>query len=220
MSTDEKIRLSIAHGNPLVAAGLEAAFRTADSFLLSSHLEAQDAVVRTSESHIIAVADYHRGLNILAAQSGRRCRVLIVSDDDSEVSVRLAIELGVRGYLPLSSPASSVLAAVRCIHDGGTIIDGVFIAKIAASLASPSLTSREIEVLRLMMMGMPNKAIAQALKRSLGTAKSHVKAILAKLDATTRVEAVTVARRRGLIADDATTHLFPLASAGPNRLRF
>ncbi|HEY6642655.1 response regulator transcription factor [Povalibacter sp.] len=205
MSTDEKICVLIAHGNPLVAAGLEAAFRAADSFRLSAHCAPQDGVDAALRfgREAIAVTDYQAGLGILASQNSRRWRVLIVSDDDSEVSVRRAIELGVRGYLPLCAPVSAVIGAVRCIHTGGTAIDTTFIAKIAASLASPSLTGREIEVLRLMMLGLPNKAIAAVLKRSLGTAKSHVKAILAKLDAATRVEAVAVARRRGLISDDA-----------------
>ncbi|HEY6642651.1 response regulator transcription factor [Povalibacter sp.] len=205
MSADKKICVLIAHGNPLVAAGLEAAFRADDSFCLSMHPGPQAPVAGTVGfgAENIAVTDYQGGLGILASQSTRRWRVLIVSDDDSEANVRRAIELGIRGYLPLSAPVSSVINAVRCIHTGGTAIDPMFISKIAASLAPPSLTSREIEVLRLMMLGLPNKAIAAVLKRSVGTAKSHVKAILAKLDAATRVEAVAVARRRGLISDDS-----------------
>jgi DNA-binding NarL/FixJ family response regulator len=73
--------------------------------------------------------------------------------------------------------------------------------KMATSLRSRRLTDREIEVLRLIMQGLPDKAIARRLERSVGTAKSHVKAILMKLDASSRVEAVAVARRRGLVPE-------------------
>ncbi len=205
MSTCEKIRVLISHSNPLVAAGLEAAFRADDSFSLSitSGPQAMSSAHTSLEPADIAICDYNKALSLLTSPGSRHCRVLILSDAGSEVCVRRAMEFGVRGYLPLCSPVSSVIGAVRDIHRGATVIDAMFMSKIAASLASPSLTNREIEVLRLMMQGMPNKAIAGALKRSVGTAKSHVKAILAKLDAATRVEAVAVARRRGLISEDA-----------------
>src|SRR4029078_12813091 len=98
-----------------------------------------------------------------------------------------------------ATPVENVVRAVRLIHCGNTAIDPAAIEKIAVSLASPPLTGREMEVLRLMMLGLPNKAIAITLQRTVGTAKSHVKAILAKLDAGSRVEAVAVARRRGLL---------------------
>ena len=75
-------------------------------------------------------------------------------------------------------------------------------AKMAVSLRSRPLTGREVEVLRLIMQGLPDKAIARRLQRSVGTAKSHVKAILTKLEASSRVEAVAVARRRGLVHDE------------------
>jgi DNA-binding CsgD family transcriptional regulator len=58
------------------------------------------------------------------------------------------------------------------------------------------LTDRELDVLRLMMVGLSNKAIANSIARSVGTVKSHVKAVRAKLNVTSRTEAVAVAQRR------------------------
>jgi DNA-binding NarL/FixJ family response regulator len=72
---------------------------------------------------------------------------------------------------------------------------------MAMSLRSRGLTRREVEVLRLIMQGLPDKAIARLLERSFETARSHVKAILMKLDASSRVEAVAIARRRGLLSE-------------------
>ncbi|MEY2457681.1 MAG: hypothetical protein QOK06_2806, partial [Acidimicrobiaceae bacterium] len=129
------------------------------------------------------------------------CRVLILTDDDSEVSIRTAVELGISGYLPLSSRVESVVHAVRCIHNGGTAMAPNIMTKMAMSLRSRGLTRREVEVLRLIMQGLPDKAIARLLERSFETARSHVKAILMKLDASSRVEAVAIARRRGLLSE-------------------
>ena len=127
--------------------------------------------------------------------------MLILSDDDSEVSIRRAVELGISGYLPLSSRVESVVHAVRCIHNGGTAIAPDIMTKMAMSLRSRGLTQREVEVLRLIMQGLADKAIAHRLERSVGTARSHVKAILMKLKASSRVEAVAIARRRGLVSE-------------------
>jgi DNA-binding NarL/FixJ family response regulator len=200
MLNDDGIHVLIAHTNPLVAAGLAAAFKAQPDFRIVECCTPEDVARVPSAS--VAVTDCESGTR-LAAQPGSRCRVLILTDDETEVSIRRAVELGIGGYLPLASCVDSVVHAVRCIHNGGTAIAPNVMTKMAMSLRSRPLTEREIEVLRLIMQGLPDKAIARRLERSVGTAKSHVKAILTKLDASSRVEAVAVARRRGLVPEKA-----------------
>ena len=199
MLIDDRIQVLITHANPLVAAGLEAAFRAQRDFLIVERRVTDDGL--SPGPATVAVTDYESGTRLLAAGRSSRCRVLILTDDESEVSIRRAVELGIGGYLPLSSCLDAVLQAVRCIHNGGTAIAPNVMTKMAISLRSRPLTERETEVLRLIMQGLPDKAIARRLERSVGTAKSHVKAILMKLDASSRVEAVAVARRRGLVPE-------------------
>jgi len=199
MLIDDRIQVLITHANPLVAAGLEAAFRAQPDFLIVERRVTDDG--SSLGSATVAVTDYESGTRLLTAARSSRCRVLILTDDESEVSIRRAVELGIGGYLPLASCLDAVLQAVRCIHNGGTAIAPNVMTKMAISLRSRPLTEREIEVLRLIMQGLPDKAIARRLERSVGTAKSHVKAILMKLDASSRVEAVAVARRRGLVPE-------------------
>ena len=203
MLNDDRIHVLIAHDNPLVAAGLEAAFGTQQDFHIIPRRETDD--VAPVNAATVAVADFEGGTRRLAAQRGGGCRVLILTDDDSEVSIRRAVELGVGGYLPLSSGVESVVHAVRCIHNGGTAIAPNVVTKMAMSLQSRGLTQREVEVLRLIMQGLSDKAIAHRLQRSVGTARSHVKAILMKLEASNRVEAVAIARRRGLVSEKSMT---------------
>lgn len=210
-ATERRIQVLIVHGSPLMAAGLAAALCTQQDLCVitcTSLEETTQAASKVATNSIVAT-DYECGLRLLTGSGLRTCRVLMVTNNDSELGIRHAVELGVAGYLPLTCSSDVLIRAVRCLHGGGTMIDPVFISRIAASLASPSLTARELEVLRLVMEGLPNKAIALRLKRSVGTAKSHVKAILSKLDAATRVEAVAVAQRRGLLPREHA----PLSSA-------
>ena len=199
MLNDDRIHVLIAHANPLVAAGLGAAFGTQQDFHIVGCRETDD--VSPVDAATVAVTDYEGGTQRLAAHRAGSCQVLILTDDDSEVSIRRAVELGVGGYLPLSSGVESVVHAVRCIHNGGTAIAPNVIAKMAMSLQSRGLTQREVEVLRLVMQGLQDKAIARRLERSVETVRSHVKAILMKLEASGRVEAVAIARRRGLLSE-------------------
>src|ERR1700678_233844 len=120
MLNDDRIRVLIAHSNPLVAAGLEAACSTQQDFYI---VRCRDSVEASLVDAVtVAVMDFEGGTQRLAAQWGGVCRVLILSDDDSEVSIRRAMQLGVGGYLPLSSGLGSAVSAVRCIHSGGKAI--------------------------------------------------------------------------------------------------
>lgn len=201
MSGDQTVRVLIAHQNQLIAAGLAAAFRAEEGFRLveaaALERDAPDAGCVT-----VAVMDCEAGLRFMARAQPGGHRLLILTDDYSEISIRRAVELGIHGYLPLSSRIESVVRAVRSIRRGGTAIAPIVMEKMSLSLRSRRLTERETDVLRLIMRGLPDKSIARQLKRSVGTAKAHVKAILTKLEAANRAEAIVVARRRGLIRDD------------------
>ena len=95
MLNDDRIRVLIAHNSPLVAAGLRAAFSTQQDFHIVGCRDTDDASPGAAAT--VAVTDFEGGTRRLAAQCGDGCRVLILSDDDSEVSIRRAMELGVGG---------------------------------------------------------------------------------------------------------------------------
>ena len=207
MLNDDRIHVLIAHDNPLIAAGLEAAFGTQQDFRIVGRCETDD--VLPVDVATVAVTDFEGGTRWLAAQRGAQGgvgdKVLILTDDESEVSIRRAMELGISGYLPLSSGVESVVHAVRCIHNGGMAIESNILSKMAMSLRSRGLTRREVEVLQLIMQGLRDKVIAHRLECGVETARSHVKAILMKLGASSRVEAVAIARRRGLVSEKSMT---------------
>jgi DNA-binding CsgD family transcriptional regulator len=109
-------------------------------------------------------------------------------------------------YLYADATADELLAAIAAVRAGLAVFDpslaGRNLPAVAAETgAAPGeqLTPRELEVLRLMAEGLPNKGIGRALGISDHTAKFHVGAILGKLDAQSRAEAVMLAARRGLL---------------------
>lgn len=117
-----------------------------------------------------------------------------------------ALRLGVRGMLPGGASQAEILAAVEAAASGLAAIDPrdletllVSAARTPAAGASARLTAREIEVLRLMADGEPNKVIAWKLGISEHTAKFHAASILAKLGAASRAEAVAIGMRTGLV---------------------
>ncbi len=116
-----------------------------------------------------------------------------------------ALRAGVRGLLRRDVTRERLLAALNAIRLGFVVLDpalGVARARVPARegiLRTEDLTPREFEVLQLLAEGLSNKTIADRLAISEHTAKFHVTAILGKLDAQTRTEAVARAARLGLI---------------------
>lgn len=119
------------------------------------------------------------------------------------------LRLGVRALLPRDTSEGGILAAVEAAAAGFAAIDpreleAMLGAETPLPVAAPPLepgvlTAREREVLRMLADGAANKAIAWKLNISEHTVKFHVASILAKLNASTRTEAVTLGIRRGLI---------------------
>lgn len=151
-------------------------------------------------------------------ESTRRIRALY---DDVEVvaltsfgeeeRVHAALQAGASGYLLKDADADEVAVAVRAAHRGEVQLDPAVARKLTASLRTGrpddgivDLTPRELEVLRLIGAGEPNKGIAAALGISERTARSHVSNILAKLGLTSRTQAALWAAREGIAAPDAS----------------
>jgi DNA-binding NarL/FixJ family response regulator len=129
--------------------------------------------------------------------------VLALVADESHAALGWAA--GVRGLLWREVDAPSLVAAIKALAQGVVVLDPHLADTLVSTQdrVAPStageVTPRELEVLRLLAEGLPNKIIAQRLSISDHTVKFHVNAILAKLGAQSRTEAVTLAIRRGLV---------------------
>jgi len=143
--------------------------------------------------------------------------VVVVSGSDDPASVLAALDLGAMGYIPKTSPREVLLGAVRLVASGGIYVPVEALkTREAAQLALPAsasgvagagtaadlgLTSRQWEVLELLLKGLPNKLIARKLDISENTTKIHVSAVLRALGVATRTQALIAANRLGLRLD-------------------
>jgi two-component system, NarL family, nitrate/nitrite response regulator NarL len=123
--------------------------------------------------------------------------VALVLDEDGAAR---ALALGARGALLREASSRKLSAALLAAARGLVVLDdGLNLVKREAPVASDSLTPREHEVLQLLAQGLANKEIAARLHVSEHTAKFHVNAILGKLHAASRTEAVVRAAKLGWI---------------------
>jgi DNA-binding NarL/FixJ family response regulator len=131
--------------------------------------------------------------------------VVALTSFAEEERVHAALEAGASGYLLKDSDADDVAAAVRAAHRGELQLDPVIARRLMSSLRAgrgdepaSELTSRELDVLRLVAAGKPNKQIAAELAISERTARTHVSRILRKLRLSSRTQAALWAVREGL----------------------
>lgn len=126
-------------------------------------------------------------------------RIIALTSYDGDQDIYRAIEAGVRGYLLKEMVHTEVLSAIRAVHAGRKLMPLEIHEYGGENFARLALTPREVEVLQLVARGQANKEIARELGAAAGTVKMHVQNILAKLGATDRTHAVTIAIQRGII---------------------
>jgi DNA-binding NarL/FixJ family response regulator len=209
-----RIRVLVAHDSPVVAAGLVAALKTGAGLDVEDAQEEPDGsagMQSEGEASDVVVVDYPRGLRWLRSSLGNRPagdrappRVVVVSASDKEADVRLAIASGVQGFLLTDCDIEELIRSVRVVASGGRYLCSSAATRMADSLCQEAMTPRESDVMALLMKGLSNKMVARELGIAVGTAKAHVKAILGKLGVATRMQAVALATRRGLVPGDLT----------------
>ena len=135
--------------------------------------------------------------------------VVALTSFAEEERVHAALQAGASGYVLKDSEADDVAAAVRAAHRGELQIDPVVARRLMSPLREgrevdpvAELTTRELDVLRLVAAGKPNKQIATELAISERTARTHVSRILRKLRLTSRTQAALWAVREGLVEVD------------------
>lgn len=133
-------------------------------------------------------------------------RVVMVTASDDETVLAAALEAGCAGFISKNSSIDELVGAVRQAAVGEAVISPALLMRLLPRLqrreapAKVELTPRELEVLQLLATGMSNAAIAEALVLSVNTIRNHVANLLLKLDVHSKLEALSVAVRDGLVA--------------------
>jgi DNA-binding NarL/FixJ family response regulator len=128
--------------------------------------------------------------------------IVVASGQEDPMTIRAVLAAGAVGFIPKSERSEVLLGALRLVQAGGTYVPSRLLDSTArpppTDLHSAELTPRQLDVLRCLLRGEPNKLIARELGLTEGTVKIHIAAILRALHARNRTEAVVRARALGI----------------------
>lgn len=136
---------------------------------------------------------------ILATVPG--VRVVVLTTYETDADILRAVEAGATGYLLKDTPRDDLVAAVRAVAGGETVLAPSVARRLVAGVRNPGerLTARELEVLAQVARGCSNAQIGAELFIGEATVKTHLIRIFAKLGVDDRTRAVTVALERGIL---------------------
>ena len=201
------VRVAVLHPEPVLSLGLAATLGRDHCIHIGVAVADADVVV----------ADYETGLALARSAGPGRVRIVVIATACRENDIRRALNCNIQGYMLLDCPPEELGRAVLSVGRGSRYFCARAAQAIAEGLTRIDLTPRESQVLQLLAQGCSNKVVARELSVALATVKMHVKAILGKLDANSRTQAVSIATERGLVVgprDDATDtgrRAYPLA---------
>jgi DNA-binding NarL/FixJ family response regulator len=201
------IRVLTADDHALLREGIAALINAeSDMKLVAEACNGKDAIekFRLYRPDVTLMDLQMPALNGIEAIIGIRsefpnARIIVLTTYTGDVQVLRALKAGARGYMLKGQVHRELLDTIRAVHAGQKRIPAEVAAELADHVAEDDLTSREIEVLRLVASGNANKEIAAQLSISEETVKSHITNILSKLAANDRTHAVTIAVKRGII---------------------
>jgi DNA-binding NarL/FixJ family response regulator len=214
-----EVRVVLVDDQELVRSGLRRILRRKDGFEIVAECADGSEVPQAVAEHRpdVVVMDL-RMRNVDGIEATRRLRdnpdappVLVLTTFDDDELLSGALRAGAAGFLLKDSPAEELVRAVRAVGSGRSMLDPAVTARVLAAYRSTSpatnvdvaiaeLTSREVDVLRLMARGLTNNEIAGELVISEVTVKSHIGRIFTKLDLRDRAAAIIYAFDHGLAA--------------------
>ncbi|MBO0731558.1 MAG: response regulator transcription factor [Acidimicrobiaceae bacterium] len=219
-SDGEVIRVLIADDQALFRRGIYVVLGSEDLIQVVAEAEnGEEAVAKAIETSPDVVVMDVRMPRVSGIEATRRIRealpttkILMLTVSDEEDDLYEAIKAGANGYLLKEISVDEVAGGIRAVMRGQSLISPSMASKLLAEftvlarrasgqeeLDAPMLTTRELEVLRLVAHGMSNREVAERLFISENTVKNHVRNILEKLHLHSRMEAVMYAVRRRLL---------------------
>ncbi len=204
------IRVAIVDDHPIVTDGLVANLSAVPEIdVVATGASAGDAVnIAATYAPDVLILDLELGgrggLDAIpeCKAVSPRTRIVVFSAYAGEERVATAFERGADSYVLKGTSSDELVAIVRTVAAGGTMIPAEIAAQLARAVRQPRrdrLTAREREILALLAEGLSNRAAGERLGISERTVKFHVGEILARLGATNRAQAVAIAKARGIV---------------------
>ena len=205
------IRVLVADDHPIVRAGIVALLSDAsDIEVVGAVADGEAAVAAALETRPdVVLMDLRMPRLDGTAATGRitaelpGTRVVVLTTYESDDAILEAITAGASGYLLKAAPEAEILAGVRSVAGGGTVMAPAIAAALARGIrqqqAAPRLSDREREVLALVAQGLSNPEIGRRLHVTEATVKTHLLHAFEKLGVSDRTRAVTRAMELGLL---------------------
>ena len=203
----EPISILIVEDHPIFREGLSTIIGSQPDMLLVA--QATNAVEALSEFRRtvpdITLMDVRLpgsdGIDALIGIRGEfpLARIIMLTTLDCDGEIQRALRAGASAYILKSMPSNELLDVIRSVHSGKRRVSPEVAVRLAEHMCDEDLTTREMEVLRLIRDGFRNKQIADELAIAETTVNYHIKHLLDKLQANDRTHAVTIAIRRGLL---------------------
>lgn len=209
------IRVLIADEHPVVRFGLKHLIKDDPALVLvgeTGDLAELERTVHETRPDIVLVdpdSENPHSMEILRCICDAKIKVVIYTAKVDQVQIMDCLELGVCGYLLKQSSMQTLLQDIRSANEGNSVLSPAVASAVVEHIRNHSheqeadkgseLTGREIQVLNSLVAGMSNRAIADKLHICEATVKFHVHAILEKLQAGNRTEAVKIAIQNKLV---------------------
>jgi DNA-binding NarL/FixJ family response regulator len=201
------IRILLVDDHPVVRAGLASMLSTIPGLAVCGAASSGEEALQLidSEQPDVLLLDLRMpGMNGIELLKAIRVKPfppksLVLTSYESDEEIYRAIEAGAQGYLLKSTPQAEIVAAIQAVHAGRHYIPPRIAARLAERMVRSALTQRELEILEMVVRGLTNKQIGNALQISENTARNHINSIIRKLDVSGRTEAATAAIQQGLV---------------------
>jgi two-component system NarL family response regulator len=201
------IRILVVDDHPVVRAGLASMLSTIPGLAVcgaASTAEEALQLIDAEQPDVLLLDLRMPGMNGIELLKVIRAKPLpprsvVLTSYESDEEIYRAIEAGAQGYLLKSTPQAEIVAAIQAVHGGRHYIPPRIAARLAERMVRSALTQRELEILEMVVRGLTNKQIGNALQISENTARNHINSIIRKLDVSGRTEAATAAIQQGLV---------------------
>jgi DNA-binding NarL/FixJ family response regulator len=203
----EAIRVLVVEDHHVVRQGLIALLKTVPDIAVAGEASDGEQAIEMFEQlqPDVTVMDLRlpkkSGVEAITAIRAKhpQARVIVLTTFDGDEDIYRALQAGARGYLLKDMFGEELMDAIRTVHAGKQKIPPAVAQRLVERMGGPSLTARELDVLRCIVGGKSNRDIGNELSISEATVKTHINNILGKLGVTDRTQAATTALQRGIV---------------------
>jgi DNA-binding NarL/FixJ family response regulator len=198
-------RCLIVDDHPVVRAGVRAVLEGAWKGIEVADAQTVEEAGQAfgGDPDVVIIDPWRAGIDV--SEMVKRLRqevkaaIVIFTSDGGARLLSEALKAGVKGYVRKDSPSDDLVRAVDAARSGEFYVDPGLSSTIVLDEGDRTLSARQREILQMLADGMQTDAVAKQLGLSTETVRTHTKRILAKLEASTRTQAVAIGIRHGLI---------------------